>query len=139
VIERTTDLRRVKKLMDENPRADGVRVDLRIGRDVIYLIEKEYGKDLGVWCFEPNGSEYDIHAHMGVMCRGIVGKRSALDAIQWLYENTECSDIVATIPIALKHSQRLTVATGFDFVKQVLGFRYYKMTRHKFNNMKEAA
>lgn len=148
MIERTTDYRRVRRLADDNP-ADGLGLwKLVISQDYYYLLETfnltRTGPviDLGVWCFEPddaNPTTYRMHAAMGPHCRGKRAVHSALSAIEWMYDNTRCDEVVAPIPVRLRHSQHLARATGLHFMGMQNGLKLYRMTRERFRNMEMSA
>lgn len=141
MIERTEDYRRVKRITEANPISADSPWDLIISRDFFYLIEVQDGKDVGVWCFEPDVTAgHFIHTAMTPECRGKAAVNSALNAFAWMYENTDADQIIAPISIPLRHSQIIARSTGLDYIGNQDGNKLYKMTRDLFAQLsKEAA
>lgn len=137
-IERTEDYRRVKRLVDANPIDQESEWKLTISRDVFYLIEVQDGEDVGVWCFDPTeNGDYEMHAAMSKACRGKAAVTSGLDAIRWIYENTDANTIIAPVPEYLKYAQRIPIAAGLVYEGMKHGRKIYKMQRELFNELSE--
>jgi hypothetical protein len=136
MIERTQDYRIVKRITNENPMEGTTEWDLTISDKVFYLLEVVDGNALGVWAFEPapDGS-YEMHAAMGKDCRGAKAVQSGLNAISWLYENTKCNDIVAPVPVHLKHAQRIPRCAGLVYRGIDEGRKIYTMDRNLFKEI----
>jgi len=149
MIERIFDYRRARKLADDNP-AEGLgKWRLVISRDYYYLLETfqltRTGPplDLGMWVFEPDDdvgpTTYQMHAAMGPHCRGRRAIYSGLTAIEWMYDNTDCNEILASVPVHLRHAQRIPRAAGLEFVGVQDDIKLYRMTRDRFRNMEMSA
>lgn len=136
MIERTRDLRRVKKISDANPIEEMVSFFLSISQDILYLVDRKDDVDLGVWAFEPCENGYQIHARMGKSNRGKNAVKSALNAIAWVFDHTNAHAVYAVIPTRLKRSRFLAQATGFEFRKSNHDCRFYEMTRNKFARLR---
>lgn len=141
MIERTEDYRRVKRITAANPMSEDRPWHLTISSDLFYLIEVQDGQDVGVWCFEPDPDlGYLMHTAMTPACRGKAAVASGLDAIRWLYENTDATQIIAPVPVRLRHAQLIPRAAGLEYVGENEKMKYYKMTRDLFAEIaKEAA
>lgn len=140
MIERTEDYRRVKRITAANPMSEDNPWDLVISHDFYYLIEVKDGKDVGVWCFEPDPAHgYLMHTAMTPECRGRAAVASGLNAIDWLYENTSANGIVAPVPAELKHAQRIPIAAGLEFMGEKDGVKFYEMNRQLFARIRREA
>lgn len=135
-IERTQDYRRVKRLLDTNPSEGETYADLIISHKVFYLIEVKNENDVGVWFFVPmDNGVYEMHGTMSSACRGKDAVDSGLDAIRWIYENTDADNIIAPVPIHLKHAQRIPRAAGLVYEGIKGDFKAYTMNRDLFNEL----
>lgn len=132
MIEHCKDFRRVKKLTDANPMKDHGPWRLSIARDIFYLVEVEDGKDIGAWAFEPYEDGYQMHAAMSDDCRGRKAVASGLDAIAWLFGNTDANAVYAGIPVELKHAHAIPRAAGLRFIGIKDDLRCYEMRRENF-------
>lgn len=133
MIERTQDYRRVKRITAANPMSEDNPWQLTISIDFIYLIEVQGGEDVGVWCFEPDDEcGYLMHTAMTPACRGKDAIKSGLDAIGWLYANTDADQIIAPVPARLRHAQLIPRNAGLEYMGAEGGIKFYKMTRDLF-------
>jgi hypothetical protein len=141
MIERTEDYRRVKRITAANPMSEDSPWELIISNDLFYLIEVQDGQDVGVWCFEPDPDlGYLMHTAMTPACRGRNAIKSGLNAIGWLYDNTDAEQIIAPVPVHLRHAQLIPRNAGLEYMGGNEKVKYYKMTRDLFAEItKEAA
>lgn len=120
MIEHCRDFRRVKKVWDGK---------ISISSAYYYLLEVKNGEDVGCWCFQPYGEELIIHVNLSLKCRGKAAAKSAVNAIKWIFDNTEYDVIHAYPPYDKKAAQRLAVFVGFEFMFEKNGNRCYKLER----------
>lgn len=131
-LERTQDYRRVKKIADENPMQDGDTWNPVVSSEYIYLIEVEGEKDVGLWIFEPEENYFLMHACMGSKCRGRKAVESALDAIGWLFENTDVDAILAPIVKNFRHARIIAQRAGLKVYAENENLKAYIMTRQMY-------
>lgn len=129
MIERCFDLRRVKRLADW---------DLCISRKIIYLIDTEDGKDIGLWTFYPRKNGYVVHADMDKDHRGVRAAKSASDSFEWIFKHTDAEIIIAEIPIKYRkvHVMARHVGMNFDGVG-MRGFRCYSLAKQTLMKQRE--
>ena len=132
MLEHCKDFRRVKKLTDANPMKGRGPWQLSISREIFYLVEVEDEKDIGAWAFVPHEEGYQMHAAMSDDCRGRKAVSSGLNAIAWLFANTEANSVYAGIPVELKHAHVIPRAAGLKFIGVKDGLRCYEMRRENF-------
>lgn len=121
MIERCQDYRRIKKFPDW---------PLWISSRVYYLIEVKDGIDLGVWTFEPaakSNIDFTIHASLGEDCRGKDAIGSARQAFHWMFMNTDCAHIHASIPNDKRHAQFMASWSGMKLQSSDKKRRNYKI------------
>lgn len=136
MIERAFDYRRVNRLAKANQIDANTDWKLTISRKVFYLIEVQGGNDMGVWCFEPeNDGVYSMHVAMSPEWRGRKAIDSGLDAIKWLYQNTNADNIIAPVPEYLKHAQRIPRGAGLVYRGIEHGRKIYEMNRNLFKKL----
>lgn len=133
-LERTQDYRRVKRVADANPMKDRDEWNLVISSRYIYLIENDGENDLGAWCFEPHEDRYLMHAAMGPDCRGRKAIDSGLDAIGWMFENSDIDAILAPVPKRLRHAQIIPQRAGLKVYDEDDSIRTYIMTRKMYRD-----
>lgn len=107
MIERCTDFRRIRKFCDW---------DLSIDPGCIYLAEVHDGVDLGVWFFHPLDDGLSMHAEFAI--GGRVAKRSAIEALDWIFANTSLNVVYAVIPPGRHDVRRLANSVGFTFYRK---------------------
>jgi len=142
MIEHCTDYRRVKRLADANPISEDKPWKLAIWRDVKYLIETDddTGEDLGVWCFEPDDEKENgflMHAAMGPKCRGKRAVSSALDAISWLFDNTDACGIIAPINVKTRGACVIAISTGLKPMGEHGDMRRYYIDRSLYADVRK--
>lgn len=136
-LERTKDYRRVKNITDQNPIDEQVEWQLVISSRYIYLVENDGEKDVGVWCFEPYEGRYLMHTAMTKDCRGKKAIDSGLNAIGWLFENSEVDAILAPVPKRLRHAQIIPRRGGLKVHHEDDRIRTYIMTRDMYRDKQE--
>lgn len=136
-LERTQDYRRVKRVTDANPMQDRDEWNLVISSRYIYLVENDGEKDVGVWCFEPHEDVYLMHTAMTKDCRGKKAIDSGLNAIGWLFENSEVDAILAPVPKRLRHAQIIPRRAGLKVYDDDGRIRTYIMTRDMYREKQE--
>ncbi len=121
MIERTFDFRRVNRLTVKPP---------IISNDLVFLVEKIKGKDVGIWTLHEFGNGFMIHADMGNACRGRDAILSARSAFQWSFQNLKCKFIYALIPRANRPACQIAVKAGMDFIKEIPKGRFFKVEKN---------
>lgn len=126
MIERCFDLRRVKHLADW---------ELCISQKIIYLVDVEDGKDVGVWAFHTYKDGYMVHASMGEGYRGARAAKSLLDSFKWMFTHTSTGIIFAEIPIAFRKVHFIVRHVGmrFDGI-EAESLRCYSLTKQAFTD-----
>ena len=104
MIERCTDYRRIKKFPDWK---------MQVSSEIYYLMEIKDGVDLGVWTFHPWRDGLMIHASL--ICSGKEAKRSARNAFEWIFRNTDFKKIYAGIPNNKRPAQFMATMAGMKF------------------------
>ena len=125
MIKRCTDLRRIKRLAPE--------WDLIFSHRIYYLVEEKDGEDLGVIVFVPVNGILMIHVELGKKCRGKQAVKICMDAFNWVFQNTDCEDIIAEIPLHNRPAHFVARHAGMDFegiVEKAL--RCYSLTKQMF-------
>lgn len=121
MIERCLDYRRVKRLSDWN---------VVVSQDFYYLVERENGIDLGMWCVHPWRDGALGHVSMGKDCRGRKAVESGKNALKWLFENTEFDKIYAVSPNEIRAAQLVAARVGMECIGADEENRYYLALRN---------
>lgn len=119
LIERCTDYRRIKKFPDWR---------VCVSDEFYYLMDTKDGADLGLWTFHEEEDGAAMHASFGLGCTGEYIKNSAIDAIKWMFENTNYNVIYAAIPNDKRPAQIMAKCVGMEFMYKDDDTRYYKIT-----------
>ncbi len=143
MIERSFDYRRIKRISDANPVPILGPWEIIASIEYFYLIEKQHNKDLGAWAMVPDpfrALRYLMHSALGPQCRGRRAIVSGLEAIRWLFANTYARDIVAPVPLTLRHAHAIPRAAGLrDMGTNIEGYRLYYADRENFAHDRRAA
>jgi len=95
-----------------------------------YLMEVQDGKDKGVWGFHRFLDGLMVHVYMNEEYRGRCAAKSAIDAFDWIFSNTDTRIIYALIPDINRKAQFLAVFAGLSFIyNDQNGNRCYKLNR----------
>lgn len=121
MIHRCKDYRRIKKLIFWEP--------VFISDKIIYLVETQDGKDLGVWSLHKYLDGYMIHADMGQDCRGKRGKNSMLSAFKWMFDNMAIANIYAKVNRSHKAAQRMATMAGMVFTHSNNDNRFFQVKK----------
>lgn len=120
MIERSTNYRRIKKL---------VEWPLIISIKIIYLIESLNGIDKGIWSFEPWGEGMKIHADMQSNFRGKQAIESGKEAFRWIFQNTNADFIYAGILRENMKACHAAAKSGMTNLGVKDNIREFKITR----------
>ena len=123
MIERCFDYRRIQKFPDWR---------MCVSQELFYLMEVKDGKDLGVWTLHPWHDGLLIHASLSKECSGKCAKHSAIQAFNWVFQNTQYKDIYASISNSKRHAQFMAVSAGMNFIYSDNDKRYYKIDMNDF-------
>lgn len=123
MIERSQDYRRIKRLTDEK---------LIVSREVYYLIVVASGVDVGVMLFHPYKNALLMHVDMTLACRGRLAANAYVEAMVWVFENTDAHVIYGEIPEENRPAQLMARKTGASFNGIEDGLRLYSIRREAF-------
>ena len=124
MIERTQDYRRARRLAG---------FPLTISSEVVYLIEREGGEDLGLWTLHKHKDGLMIHADMGLKCRGRKAIESLKMAFGWVFKEFGVNTIYAGIPQENKPSCQVAVKAGMNYTGLNNNLRFFEVNNHGFS------